>query len=108
MLELLITKASYINLSDTIQYHGQNITFNLDDKNNTDGPLILIYMYLLPKFQTHGIKIGMTKCRIDESFWHAIRSRIQDQRHELALTEEQYQKYGLNREVVYWGDLFRC
>lgn len=103
MLELLITKASYINLSDTIQYHGQNITFNLDDKNNTDGPLILIYMYLLPKFQTHGIKIGMTKCRIDESFWHAIRSRIQDQRHELALTEEQYQKYGLNREVVYWG-----
>lgn len=103
MHKLLITKSSDINPSDTIQYHGQNITFYLDDKNNTDGPLILIYMYLLPKFQTHGIKIGMTKCRIDESFWHAIRSRIQDQRHELALTEEQYQKYGLNREVIYWG-----
>ena len=103
MEEILITKSPDINQTDAIQYHGKKINFNLDDINNTDGPLILIYMYLLPKFQTHGIKVGMTKCKIGETFWHAIRARIHDQKHELALTDEQYSKYGLNREVVYWG-----
>ena len=103
MEEILITKSPDINQTDAIQYHGKKTNFNLDDRNNTDGPLILIYMYLLPKFQTHGIKVGMTKCKIGETFWHAIRARIHDQKHELALTDEQYSKYGLNREVVYWG-----
>ncbi len=103
MKEILVTKSPDINQTDTILYQGNKTIFGLDDKNNTDGPLILIYMYLLPKFQTHGIKVGMTKCRIGEAFWHAIRSRIHDQQHELALTDEQYQKYGLEREVVYWG-----
>ena len=60
-------------------------------------------MYILPKFQTHGIKVGMTKCRIDETFWHCIKSRIKNQKNELALTEEQYDKYGSVREVIYWG-----
>lgn len=103
MDEIKVTKSSNINLTDTIKYQGNKIAFNLDDKNSTDGDLILIYMYLLPKFQTHGIKIGMTKCKIDETFWHAIKSRIKNQQHELALSNEQYNKYGLQREVIYWG-----
>ena len=103
MLEIIITKSPDINKTDEIKYQGKQISFNLDDKNNTDNSLILIYMYLLPKFQTHGIKIGMTKCKIGETFWHGIKSRIHDQQHELALTDDQYQKYGLNREVIYWG-----
>ena len=103
MSEIIITKSPDINQTDEIKYQGKQISFNLDDKNNTDNSLILIYMYLLPKFQTHGIKIGMTKCKIGETFWHAIKSRIHDQQHELALTDDQYQKYGLNREVIYWG-----
>lgn len=100
---IIVTKSPDINQTDTIQYLGNKTVFSLDDKNNTDGSLILIYMYLLPKFQTHGIKVGMTKCSIGETFWHAIRSRIHEQQHELALTDEQYRKYGLQREVVYWG-----
>jgi hypothetical protein len=60
-------------------------------------------MYLLPRFQAHGIKVGMTKCRLNENFWRAIHSRISVQQHELALTDEQYEKYGMEREVVYWG-----
>lgn len=100
---IIVTKSPDINQTDTIQYLGNKTVFSLDDKNNTDGSLILIYMYLLPKFQTHGIKVGMTKCRIGETFWHAIRSRIHEQQHELALTDELYRKYGLQREVVYWG-----
>lgn len=103
MSEIIITKSPDINKTDEIKYQGKQISFNLDDKNNTDNSLILIYMYLLPKFQTHGIKIGMTKCKIGETFWHGIKSRIHDQQHELALTDDQYQKYGLNREVIYWG-----
>ena len=103
MFEVLITRSPDINKADTINYRDKNKTYNIDDKNDTDGSLILIYMFLLPKFQTHGIKIGMTKCKIGENFWHAIKSRISDQKHELALTEEQYSKYGLNREVIYWG-----
>lgn len=103
MSEIIITKSPDINKADEIKYQEKQISFNLDDKNNTDNSLILIYMYLLPKFQTHGIKIGMTKCKIGETFWHAIKSRIHDQQHELALTDDQYQKYGLNREVIYWG-----
>lgn len=45
----------------------------------------------------------MTRCKIGETFWHAIKSRIRNQKHELALTDDQYQRYGLEREVVYWG-----
>lgn len=103
MPEVMITRSPDINKVDTICYQNENKTYNLDDKNDTDGSLILIYMYLLPKFQTHGIKIGMTKCKIGENFWHTIKSRISDQKRELALSDEQYLKYGLNREVIYWG-----
>lgn len=103
MNNIIVSQSPSINVTDTVKYHNDKNTFNLDDKNNTDGELILIYMYVLPKFQSHGIKVGMAKCRLDETFWHAIKSRISIQKHELALTSEQYEKYGYEREVVYWG-----
>ncbi len=103
MTDVLVTKSPDINQTDTVNYQGKKSTYSLDDKNDTDGSLILIYMYCLPRFATHGIKVGMTKCRMGETFWHAIKSRIRDQQHELALNDEQYQKYGLEREVIYWG-----
>ena len=103
MVDVIITKSPDINQTDTICYQSKTKTYNLDDKNDADSSLILIYMYILPNFQSHGIKVGMTKCKIGETFWHAIRSRIHDQKDELALNDEQYLKYGLNREVIYWG-----
>ena len=103
MSEVVIKRSAYINQFDLAKYKDQPKTFHLDDINDTNQDLILLYMYILPKFQGHGIKVGMTKCRMDETFWHAIKSRIRNQQHELALTEEQYPKYGLEREVIYWG-----
>lgn len=103
MANVVVKISPDINQTDTIFYQGNKEEFRLTDKNNTDGELILIYMYILPKYQSHGIKVGMTKCRLDETFENAIKSRIRDQKHELALTEEQYNKYGFEREIVYWG-----
>lgn len=103
MSDILVKRSSDINPSDSAKYKGKPKTFHLDEKNDTEQELILLYMYILPKFQGHGIKVGMTKCKMDETFWHAIKSRIKNQVHELALTEEQYPKYGLEREVIYWG-----
>ena len=103
-MSVVITKRSLsINPIDSVKYKGKPVTFRLDDKNETEQELIVLYMYVLPKFPGHGIKVGMTKCKMDETFWHAIKSRIRNQQHELALTEEQYPKYGLEREVIYWG-----
>ena len=103
MNEVVIKRAADINQFDSAKYKGKPKTFHLDDKNDTEQDLIVLYMYILPKFQGHGIKVGMTKCKMDETFWHAIKSRIRNQVHELALTEEQYPKYGLEREAIYWG-----
>lgn len=103
MSEVVIKRAADINQFDSAKYKGKPKTFHLDDGNDTEQDLIVLYMYILPSFQTHGIKVGMTKCKMDETFWHAIKSRIRNQVHELALKEEQYPKYGLEREVIYWG-----
>lgn len=103
MSEVVVKRAPEINQFDLAKYKGLPKTFHLDEKNGTEQNLIILYMYVLPRFQGHGIKVGMTKCKMDETFWHAIKSRIKDQVHELALTEEQYPKYGLEREVIYWG-----
>ena len=103
MSEILVKRAPDINPTDSAKYKGKPKTFHLDEKNDTEQELILLYMYILPRFQGHGIKVGMTKCKMDETFWHAIKSRIKNQVHELALTDEQYPKYGLEREVIYWG-----
>ena len=98
-----VRKSLSINGIDEVEYKGKTKVFLLDNPNDTDQSLIVLYMYILPKFPTHGIKVGMTKCKIDETFWHAIKSRIRNQEHEVALPESQYEKYGLEREVIYWG-----
>lgn len=103
MSEVVVKRAAELNQFDSAKYKGAPKTFRLDEKNDTEQNLIILYMYVLPRFQGHGIKVGMTKCKMDETFWHAIKSRIKDQVHELALTEDQYPKYGLEREVIYWG-----
>lgn len=99
----VIKKSIDINQFDSVSYNGKPKTFHLDEKNDTEQELVVLYMYILPTFQTHGIKVGMTKCKSDETFWHAIKYRVGNQVHELALTDEQYEKYGLVREVIYWG-----
>lgn len=98
-----VNKSNNINNTDSVFFNSKAITFSLDDKNETESNLILIYLYVLPKFQTHGIKVGMTKCKMGETFWQAIKSRINNQVKELALTDTQYNLYGLEREVIYWG-----
>ncbi len=102
-MRIEVLKSIEINTSDSVTISGKTHQFFLDDRNDADQDLILIYMYILPSFQGHGVKVGMAKCRPDETFWHAIKSRIQEQKHELALSDEQYDKYGLKREVIYWG-----
>lgn len=89
-----------INKSDRVNEDNE---FLLEDINNTCKTLILLYIYFLPKFPNHGFKVGMTQCKPGETFWSAIKSRINNQEHELALSEDHYQKYGKDREVVYWG-----
>ena len=103
MHNAVITKSSKINVYDSAIYNGESRIFNLDGINDTQQELILIYMYILPSYKAHGIKVGMTKCNICEVFWHAIQNRIKSQVHELALTDDEYKKYGGEREVVYWG-----
>lgn len=103
MPSALVSESRNINKSDSVIYRGKECTFSLYDRNTTGEELILIYMYILPRFQQHGIKVGMTKCRINEEFWHAIKTRVGVQVHELALSDEQYRRYGYEREVIYWG-----
>ena len=103
MVEVSVTRSPDIKTSDAVMLKGITASFGLEDKNNAEREFIVLYMYVLPKFPSHGIKVGMTKCKMGETFWHAIQSRIKAQEHELALTKEQYNKYGLDREVVYWG-----
>lgn len=104
MNDVNVYKSLTINFDDIITLNNKTVSFKLDDENNTDKDFIILYMYMLPKFPTHGIKVGMATCHQDETFWHAIRERIKVQKHELALnSDEKYNKYGLDREVVYWG-----
>lgn len=103
MSDIVIKRNADLNLFDSTSYKGAPKTFHLDEINDTEQPLIVLYMYILPKFQNHGIKVGMTKCKLEETFWHAIKTRIKNQVNELALTDEQYPKYGYEREVIYWG-----
>ena len=99
-MTIIVQKNKDINLEDKINVER---TYYLDSKNTFEQDLILIYLYFLPNFPTHGIKVGMTKCKINETFWHALETRIKNQHHELALDNEQLSKYGNIREVIYWG-----
>ena len=104
MSSIVVKQGSNLNQEDSAVFNGKTTSFLLDDKNETEQRLILIYMYILPKFPAKGIKVGMTICRVGETFWHAVQSRIKDQDHELALTEsEKARGIGDEREVIYWG-----
>ena len=92
-----------INQSDVVSYNGKNSIFELNKTNDSDDDLIILYMYVLPKFPTHGIKVGMATCHKGETFSHALKKRVGEQVHELALTNDQFAKYGNEREVIYWG-----
>ena len=101
-------KSKLINEVDSIHVKNGVEAFNLEDSNSIKDRLIILYIYRLPEYQTHGFKIGYTICKFGETFWHAIKSRIDKQEYELALDSdtllrERYQKYGLDREVVFWG-----
>lgn len=103
MSEVTVSKSAYLNNIDEVKTKQGLIRYSLDDKNDTNQDLIVLYMYQLTEFPQHGIKVGMTKCKMGETFWRAIKSRISVQEKEIALTGEQYSKYGLEREVCYWG-----
>ena len=92
-----------INQSDQIEFEDKSLVFELKKTNDTARNLIVLYMYILPKFQQHGIKVGMCTCHPNETFYHAIKKRIASQVNELALSVEQFEKYGQTREVIYWG-----
>lgn len=103
-MSVLVTRGPNLNTEDTAKLNDKPVVFQLDDKNETEQRLILLYMYVLPAFPMHGVKVGMTICKMGETFWHAVKSRIIDQEHELALTEQQWSKgYGDTREVIHWG-----
>ncbi len=103
MSSQVIISSPAMNNSDTISIRGQNHIFTFGGRNDTDSDFIVLYMYHLPKFPQHGIKIGMTTCKPGASFKKAIESRIAAQTTELALSPEDYERYGLTREILHWG-----
>ena len=102
MVEPIITFSNDSKNSSTIDVDGIQTKYTLESVNDTGSDLVILYMYILPRFASHGIKIGMTTCKSGKTFGEAISSRIRVQKNELALTPEQYEKYGLDREVVHW------
>ncbi len=98
-----ITTSLSLNNTDVVTVNKQKLTFSFDGKSDTNSDLIVLYMYQLPAFPQHGIKIGMTRCNRGISFKKAIESRISAQTHELALNPDDYEKYGKEREIIHWG-----
>lgn len=100
-------RSSRLNVFDRYNVSNQSATVSLDDINNIKDRLVLLYIYSLPKLPLHGYKVGMTICKFGEVFWHAIKSRIDAQENEVALNgdllDNRYEKYGLDREVLFWG-----
>ena len=98
-----VFKSQKINQSDSIAIEGKSVSFSLNSANGSNSFIRVIYFYVLPDALFYGVKIGMATCHPDETFWHAIKTRIGKQVHELGLSEEDYLKYGNNREVIHWG-----
>lgn len=92
-----------LNTTDSVLFEGEIHEFAYTDANKTGKSLILLYMYQLPDFPQHGVKIGMTKCNPGVTFKRAIESRISVQVSELALDSGNYEKYGMRRELLHWG-----
>lgn len=103
MQQICVLNSPIINKKDTIILNSESVTYSLNDINDLDSNVIVLYMYQLAKFQQHGIKVGMTVCHSGETFLHSIEKRIKEQKNEVALNDEQYEKFGLEREVVFWG-----
>ncbi len=103
MSSVKVFESPTINQTDSFTFNGQTEEYKLHGHNSTSEDLILLYIYRLPHHQTHGFKIGMTKCKSGTEIWKAIESRISKQDHEVALPPNDYEKYGMEREVVFWG-----
>ena len=103
MEQVFLFESPGLNHTDTILCDGVERSFDYTESNSTGKSLILLYMYQLPDFPQHGIKIGMTKCNPGTSFRKAIESRISVQTSELALNQSDYDRYGLKREILHWG-----
>jgi len=100
-------QSTTINLEDKYIFNHNEHVVTLHEANNIRDRIVLLYIYSLPKMPTHGFKVGMTICKWGETYWHAIKSRIDAQEYELALDsdllENRYEKYGMDREVLFWG-----
>jgi len=94
-----------MNDSDTVEIGGHVRIFSYDDENDTGSDLIVLYMYHLPTFEGYGIKIGMTTCKVGQTFRKSVESRIKKQRSELGFDSDpdRYERHGLKREILYWG-----
>lgn len=101
-------RSNEINNEDNFVVKNTSYQYLLTQQNDLKDNLIVLYIYVLPKMPTHGYKVGMTTVKKGETFWHAIKSRIDAQVNEVALHsgdlfDDRYEKYGLDREVVFWG-----
>ncbi|MBN2835403.1 MAG: DEAD/DEAH box helicase family protein [Candidatus Delongbacteria bacterium] len=100
-------QSSSINVTDHIVYNHSELKVTLEEKNSIKDRVVLLYIYSLPKMPMHGYKVGMTICKTGETYWHSIKSRIDTQVKEVALGgdlfDDRYEKYGLDREVHFWG-----
>ena len=101
--QIIINRSQKLNNKASYYHDGKEYFIAYDELNNTGKSLILLYMYQLPDFPQHGIKIGMTKCNPGTTFKKAIESRIAQQKAELALNQSDYDRYGLKREILHWG-----
>lgn len=98
-----VFKSQRLNDSDSVSIEGTANQFSLEASNSGNESIRVIYFYILPEAPWKGVKIGMATCHPGETFWHAIKKRIGEQVNELALNDEDYQKYGDEREVIHWG-----
>ncbi len=96
-------KGPDINKTDILCLNGKKQEFNLDSPSGFSRTVFVVYFYRLPKALEHGVKIGMTTCKLGETFWHAIKKRIDEQVHEVGLDDCEYKAKGLEREVIHWG-----
>ena len=102
-MSYLTVFSTSINRIDKVFHNRKTDVFELNGRNVLPNELIVLYMYVLPKFLSHGIKVGMTICHPGETFYHSIKKRVSEQTHELSLSDDQFVKYGQIREVIYWG-----
>lgn len=100
---IIVELSSLLNIVDSFLYNNEEHAVKYESVNDIGIPLIALYMYQLPDFPQHGIKIGMTRCNPGVSFKKAIESRISEQTDELALSPSDYERYGLRREILHWG-----